>query len=712
MNELPLRVLPILFAFLMGLPATFSEAASEAVESKIKKIVMMMNIVTIEYGAAVSDGAIVNAAEYEESQIFLEQSANRFKKLPAVPEQKDKLADIVQRFETLKGKIEQKVDPNDVLSMAVAINKDILAVYGVKINEAPSTPVSLENGKQIYVSRCSVCHGMTGKGDGPIAGQLDPAPAVLADPAVTGDAETVAYDNFQVINVGIANTAMIGWADLLTEPELWDVTYYIRSFSNDPVQLPAAGGTAAAPATGGTGAPTALAEAAITESRAILKQGLDAFRNGKTVEATDLVFDAYLSFERIENAVINKNQELGQKLESNFNRLSAEIKRNAPLDLVEGVAAEIETDLDAAIGVLKEKVSFAGLFIQSFSIIVREGFEAILIIAALIAFLVKSRNEDKLKSIYIGVLAGIVGSFITAYVVQEVLHLSAASQEVMEGWIMLIAVVVLFWVSYWLVSKIEAEKWQSYITSKMKTAVSTGSAFTLGGVAFLSVYREGFETVLFYKALYLYAEGGTQGIIPGFIAGCAVLAVVYVLINRLGVRVPIKWFFGFTSVFLYFMAFVFMGKGLHELQMGKQLSLTPAAFVPEIPWMGVYPTWETFIGQMVLVAAFVFALVYTFVIKPEAQTRRLKEETSNIQKDIHVVHDMVEHISHHAKRCEIFLKDTKDQDLQELSGHLKEIDEKVHELFDHVSYVKNQLQDEYEKLGSAAYSSEEKKGLS
>ena len=94
-------------------------------------------------------------------------------------------------------------------------------------------------------------------------------------------------------------------------------------------------------------------------------------------------------------------------------------------------------------------------------------------------------------------LIGVIGSFITAYILHEILDISMSSQEMMEGVIMLVAVVVLFYVSYWLVSKIEATKWQSYITGKMQKAVTTGSAFTLSMVAFLSVYREGFETVLF-----------------------------------------------------------------------------------------------------------------------------------------------------------------------------------------------------------------------
>ncbi len=392
---------------------------------------------------------------------------------------------------------------------------------------------------------------------------------------------------------------------------------------------------------------------------------------------------------------------MGLRLESSFGRFRAEIKRNADFSHVAKIKESIQIDLKEAQIVLEERVGFTGLFLQSFSIIVREGFEAILIIAALIAFLVKSRNKEKVKIIYQGVGIGIGASFLTAYILHEILHINMAKQELMEGWIMLVAVVVLFWVSYWLITKIEAQKWQRYITSKMTQAVTTGNVFALGMVAFLSVYREGFETVLFYKALYLYAGPVNTGIIPGFLAGCICLALLFYMINKLGLKIPIKWFFGFTSVLLYFMAFTFMGKGLHELQMGEALSLTLANFAPEISWLGMYPTWETFIGQSFLIVAFAGALFYSFVIKPEVESKNLKEETRHIQSDIGVVHDLAEHISKHAQRCETVLKDTKDMDLKELSGHLKEIDEKVHELSDHVRYVEDKLIDEYERLGLA-----------
>jgi high-affinity iron transporter len=677
-----------------------AKATNQATIDRTKKIVMMLNIAAKEFEEGVVDGKIVVAPEYEESQVFLQQAIERFERIS--PEISDplKAEEIKKRFINMMALVKSKVDSQKIWEEVNAINSELLTTFNIEINKTPITPVSLTNGEKIFENNCSVCHGLKGNGDGPMASQFDPSPAVLSNPKLTGDANTTAYDNFEVINVGIANTAMIAWAGLLSENQIWDVTYYLRTFSNANLQLPPVNLDLAAIE---SSEDIGLAEQVVNEVREVLDRSLVTYKTGQVENAAELAFDAYLAYEKIESNLITKDRDLGVNLESAFSRYRGEIKRNAPLEQVESLHKEINLNLLKGLELLKNEVGFTGMFFQSFSIIVREGFEAILIIAALIAFLVKSRNQARVKSIHIGVVVGILASFATAYIIHEVLHLSMASQEVLEGWIMLIAVAVLFSVSYWLVSKIDNKRWQEYINKQMRGALSKGNTFTLGAVAFISVYREGFETVLFYKALFLYAGDSTGGIIPGFLAGCVVLALIFYLINTLGMRIPIKWFFGFTSVLLYYMAFTFMGKGIHELQMGEQISMTSADILPSLSWLGMYPTWETFIGQAVLFAAFVFALVYTFIIKAELGATQLKEETSQLQGNITQVHDLVEHISHHAKRCEVFLKDTPDQDLQELSGHLKEIDIKIHELFGHVKYVENQLQDEYEKLAKKAF---------
>ncbi len=677
-----------------------AEAVNQASIDRVKKIVMMLNIAAKEFEEGVVNGKIVVAPEYEESLVFLQQAIERFARLSAEIPDSQKVEKLKNQLINIMGLVKDKADSQKVWAEVNSINSELLATFNIEINKTPITPVSLVNGEKIFENNCSICHGLTGNGDGPMASQFDPSPAVLSNAKLTGDANTTAYDNFEVINVGIANTAMMAWAGVLSETQIWDVTYYLRTFSNVNIQLPPVNLELA---TIESLADSNLATLVVEEVRGLLDKSLEIYKSGQGDNAAEVAFDAYLAYEKIESNLITKDRSLGVSLESVFSRYRGEIKRNAPFDHVQSLNNEINLKLSKGLKLLKSEVGFTGMFFQSFSIIVREGFEAILIIAALIAFLIKSRNQARVKSIHIGVVVGILASFATAYIIQEILHLNMANQELLEGWIMLTAVVVLFWVSYWLVSKIETRKWQNYINKKMRGALSKGNTFTLGAVAFISVYREGFETVLFYKALYLYADNATGGIIPGFLAGCVVLAGVFYLINTLGMRIPIKWFFGFTSVLLYYMAFTFMGKGVHELQMGEQVSMTVANFLPSIHWLGMYPTWETFIGQAVLFAAFVFALVYTFVIKAELGTTHLQEETHHLQISITQVHDLVEHISHHAKRCEVFLKDTPDQDLKELSGHLKEIDVKIHELFGHVKHVENQLQNEYEKLAKKAF---------
>ena len=619
------QIQPFKYIYLFGIIAlslvaqpSFAESFDQTTRDKVKKIVMMLNIAAKEFQEGVSDGMVVIEPEYKESKIFLEQAAERYSRTSGEIENQEKATRINRHFSELSIMIEKKVDSQKVWEKVNHLNSQLITIFGIKINKIPVTPISLTNGKKIFEINCAKCHGLTGNADGPEAKEHNPSPAVLSDPKLTGDKNTVAYDNFEVINVGIANTAMKSWAGILSEAQIWDVTYYLRTFSNTNVKLPPANLKLVGME---EKSGSEKADQVVNKIRELLSKSLNKFKNGENEEAADIAFDAYLNYEKIESNIITRDKPLGLKLESAFGRYRGAIKEAALLENVEKIQDEILLDLSKGLNLVKNEVSFSGLFIQSFSIIVREGFETILIIAALISFLRKSKNDAHVKNIHIGVIVGILASFLTAYAVHEVLQLNMASQELLEGWIMLVSVVILFSVSYWLVSNIDNKKWQQYINKKMHGALSQGNTFALSAVAFISVYREGFETVLFYKALFLYAGKTTGGILPGFLAGCVMLAGIFYLVNYLGMRIPIKWFFGFTSVLLYYMAFTFLGRGIHELQMGEQFSMTAAKFLPNISWLGMYPTWETFIGQAILFAAFIFALVYTFIIKAKKEVK-------------------------------------------------------------------------------------------
>jgi high-affinity iron transporter len=177
---------------------------------------------------------------------------------------------------------------------------------------------------------------------------------------------------------------------------------------------------------------------------------------------------------------------------------------------------------------------------------------------------------------------------------------------------------VLFYVSYWLLSKMEVAKWNHFVKSKVQDALTSGSGLALATAAFLAVYREGFETVLFYKALFLSAgsAAGTMPIGLGIVLGSVVMVGVYIAISRFGLRLPLKPFFGVTSAFLYYMAFVFAGKGVAELQEGGLVSTTIIPGAPRVPALGIYPTAESLAAQGVLLALLVVALVWIFRLAP------------------------------------------------------------------------------------------------
>lgn len=252
------------------------------------------------------------------------------------------------------------------------------------------------------------------------------------------------------------------------------------------------------------------------------------------------------------------------------------------------------------------------IFLQSFGILLREGLEALLICTALAAATTKAGALRSTRGIWWGAGIAILASLLTALVVEEVLDLSEAGHEAIEGVTMLLAAAVLFYVSYWLLSKLEAARWMGYLRDK----VTAGDhRWGVAGVAFLAVYREGAETVLFYRALW--GVGDAVPIWSGIAAGGIVLGVLGTAVLRYGVRLPIKPLFAVTGALLYYLAFVFAGRGVHELQEARWLSETPVAGIPRIGALGVYPTVETLAAQAALVVLALIAVVAMVVRRPD-----------------------------------------------------------------------------------------------
>ena len=269
-------------------------------------------------------------------------------------------------------------------------------------------------------------------------------------------------------------------------------------------------------------------------------------------------------------------------------------------------------------------------FIACFTILLREGLEAILIVGAIIAYLVKTTKDEKeqkrlLRPVYTGAIMGILLSFVSAWLLNQLKLANSASQEVIEGVTALIAVVVLFWVSNWMVSKSEAEAWDAYIKSKVGEATEKNSTWALAFTAFLAVYREGAEVILFYQPL-LSGDNMTM-VWLGFGVGCVVLVGVYLAIRFLSVRLPLKPFFLATSILMAIMAIAFLGSGIKELIEGDVISMTSPPWVAWIPSnsileiLGIYPCVETVVPQLILTAITIGTFIHWL-----KKNKRLKEE--------------------------------------------------------------------------------------
>ena len=460
-----------------------------------------------------------------------------------------------------------------------------------------ASQADVAEGEGLYAQRCASCHGMLGSGDGALTRALSRLPSEIG--SFAWQAERTDEQLAAVVRDGMSGTPMPPSKDL-TPAQVQSVVAYLRT-----LPLRERNGSVAARTDSGSSA------AAASHSLSLLEQSLTAARAGHLGDASDRAFDAYLAFEPIETPARARDPGVVASMEKLYGDFKANIRDN-DIHGAEQARDAIEATMPKVVDLTQPTGSAWEAFVQSFLIILREGFEAILVIGAVVAFLLKTGHRERLRAIWTGVALGLLASAVTAVVLKTVLGAMPASREIIEGLTLLVAVAVLFSVSYWLISRVEAAKWQQFIREKVTNALEHGGGKALAFVAFLAVYREGAETALFYQALF---DEGPRVALPislGILLGFAALAVIFTLFYRYGVRIPLRPFFGVTSVLLYYMAFVFMGKGVRELQEGNAMPITLIPGFPHVEALGLYPTWQTLLAQLVLLALFVFALAKTF----------------------------------------------------------------------------------------------------
>lgn len=352
-----------------------------------------------------------------------------------------------------------------------------------------------------------------------------------------------------------------------------------------------------------------------------IQQAIVLYQQGDAKKAMLSVQDTYFDvFENsgMENKIGSRDSNFKAELEGYFTRLVSLMKAGQG-DKLQDQAVGLSQNLAKAVEMLQGgEQSDWSMFLYSLLIILREGLEALLIVAAIVAYMVKNNHHDKLPVIRQSVYVALAASVVTAFIFQLIFENSGQNRELLEGFTMIIAVFMLFSMSYWLLSKVEAQNWKHYLEGKLSTALTAGSLFGLWVTSFLAIYREGAETVLFYYALIGDAKSAVSlaYLLAGFVSGAILLAICYFIMRYSVVKLPLKPFFMLTGSFMYVMAFVFAGKSVLELIEGKLFEPTLVAGVPEISWLGVYPYVETLVPQAILILAAIFAF---FVMKYQSK---------------------------------------------------------------------------------------------
>ena len=378
----------------------------------------------------------------------------------------------------------------------------------------------------------------------------------------------------------------------------------------------------------------------IDQIRLNLQKTLDLLKEKKKDEALGVARSAYLdSYENIELPLRPIDPDFTLDMEIKFAELRNMIEQGSQYENIVKKIGEIQKGLDeserlvSGIGTIAPGIAFT----SSFSIIFREGLESALIIGAIITYLEASRNERFKKHVYYGIILAASATALTWMIAEFFIELSGASRELIEAIAGVSAVAVLFWVSFWVLNKIETKKWIEFVKSKVWKATTTGSVMVFVLLSFFTVYREGFETVLFYQAMLSYAKHMELFVILGMIIGLAVIIGVAFIVRKLGKKLPLRVLFGLTMGIGAYMSITFLGNAIREFQEVGYITTThlfgiiPRLDVNLATMTGIHPTLETVVAQLTLLSVYLVGSVYILIIQP--RKKKLIESSRKSMSD-------------------------------------------------------------------------------
>lgn len=623
-----LRTLIVSVLLLAGLCFGPRPALAATPEQEVQTTWRLLDYIAVDYPGAVSDGKVISQAEYREMAEFSASVSQRLATLPP----KAARGALITDAKGLEKAIQEKAAPPAIAGRAHGLAAKLLAAYPVPL--APSEVPDVSRGAALYRDNCSSCHGGKGEGASGAFAKLDPPPIAFADQERAR--ERSIFGLYQVISQGLEGTAMQSFTSLPDE-ERWALAFHAGSFAYGDVKqgekiwredesvrklIPGMAALVAITPAGleakigpdkaraviaylraNPSAVVSAEPATLQLARDRLRESFDAYAAGDRKKAGDLALSAYLDgFEPVEAVLATRDGGLMTEVEQAMGGFRIAIARGEPTGSLQERLTQAEALLDRAEAALApEAESDIATFLGAFTILLREGLEALLVVIAMIAFLRKAERAEALPYVHGGWVVALLAGAATWAVATYAIGISGASRELTEGFGSLLAAVILLSVGIWMHGKSQAEEWRRYIGEKMRGALSKGSAWFLFGLAFIVVYREVFETILFYAALSTPENGMT--VLAGAVAGILVLSAIAWALLRYSRTLPIGEFFKYSAILIAVLTVVLAGKGMGALQEAGLVPVTPVGGVPRITVLGLFPTVESLAVQALALAA-------------------------------------------------------------------------------------------------------------
>ncbi|MDC3211420.1 cytochrome c/FTR1 family iron permease [Pseudoalteromonas distincta] len=619
--------------FIMAM-ASFNVSASPNEQTKIKQIAQLAEYVGVDYVAAVGNGEILDPDEYQEMTEFSH----------VIIEQAGQLSGQANEFDTVKAQakalhtaIANKASVADVRAASSALRESLLTFMPQL--SLPTSLLPVEQTKALFATNCSMCHGPSGQGDGPLAKNLSPEPTNFTDEERATNRSLMGL--FDAVSNGIDDTPMVAFTQF-NEQQRWSLAFYVGSLAFKDVQKPqnveqnitASQIVNLNPAQLSAGQSEAQAHYVkwlrgnpeqlfsanknpITVTRTQLLAAQAAHAKGNYSQASDLAISAYLDgFELVENNLNAYDETLRKNIEVQLMNLRQTFKNEKDTVVVAEKVSAALTQLAKADSMLNEtKLTDGALLSASLIILLREGLEALLVIIALMTVLIKTKRQDALKYVHIGWVTALIAGGLTWAAAQTLIEISGASREVMEGAGALFAAVILLYVGVWMHSKTSAQQWQKYIKDNIDKRLESGTLWGLAGLSFIAVYREVFETVLFYQSLLTQSSPAQySSIASGFAIAIAILAIITWVLIKYSIKLPVAKFFAITTYLLFALSFVLMGKAVIALQEADIIGIASLPMSFDIAWLGIKSTWQGIVAQVCVFAIFSF-----YILKSKSQ---------------------------------------------------------------------------------------------